>query len=166
MSTVCLNESDISIMRVKKRSASLSLSHQAYDLIRTGILKGQFPMGAPLSRRQLGPRVGHQLPASLGGLAATRKRRDGREPTAGGNSRARPNESGHSRSLRDSRGAGKPVGPTLCRESQLTGTRGAAPNGGKTGSYCTPIQLRICLRRSASTSVFIAGSPSAQAALR
>ena len=65
MSTDCLNESDISIMRVKKRGASLSLSHQAYDLIRTGILKGQFPMGAPLSRRQLASQLGTSfLPVS------------------------------------------------------------------------------------------------------
>ena len=65
MSTLCLNESDISIMRVKKRSTSLSLSHQAYDLIRNGILKGQFPMGAPLSRRQLASELGTSfLPVS------------------------------------------------------------------------------------------------------
>ena len=65
MSTVCLNESDISIMRVKKRSVSLSLSHQAYDLIRIGILKGQFPMGASLSRRQLAREFGTSfLPVS------------------------------------------------------------------------------------------------------
>ena len=52
-------------MRVKKRSVSLSLSQQAYDLIRTGILKGQFPMGAPLSRRQLASQLGTSfLPVS------------------------------------------------------------------------------------------------------
>ena len=52
-------------MRLKKRSASFSLSHQAYDLIRTGILKGQFPMGAPLSRRQLARELGTSfLPVS------------------------------------------------------------------------------------------------------
>ncbi len=65
MSTLCLNGSDISIMRLKKRGASFSLSHQAYDLIRTGILKGQFPMGAPLSRRQLARELGTSfLPVS------------------------------------------------------------------------------------------------------
>jgi DNA-binding GntR family transcriptional regulator len=65
MSTLCLSGSDISLMRLKKRSASFSLSHQAYDLIRTGILKGQFPMGAPLSRRQLARELGTSfLPVS------------------------------------------------------------------------------------------------------
>jgi GntR family transcriptional regulator, rspAB operon transcriptional repressor len=55
----------MSVMRVKKRSASLSLSQQAYDLIRNGILRGQFPMGAPLSRRQLASQLGTSfLPVS------------------------------------------------------------------------------------------------------
>ena len=55
----------MSIMLSQERSSSLSLSHQAYDLIRTGILKGQFPMGAPLSRRQLARELGTSfLPVS------------------------------------------------------------------------------------------------------
>lgn len=41
------------ILKLRKTGVHLSLSDQAYDLIRTGILKGKFSLGAPLSRRQL-----------------------------------------------------------------------------------------------------------------
>jgi GntR family transcriptional regulator, rspAB operon transcriptional repressor len=38
--------------RISHRTAA-SLSEQAYSLIRDGILRGEFPLGAPLSRRKL-----------------------------------------------------------------------------------------------------------------
>ena len=45
-------------MKLRKIDSVGSLSQQAYDSIRYGILKGKFPLGAPLSRRQLAAELG------------------------------------------------------------------------------------------------------------
>ena len=119
-------------MRVKKRNASLSFSHQAYDLIRSGILKGQFPMGAPLSRRQLASQLGtSRLPVSE---ALQRLESEGiveSRPRVG--TRVRVPTRQDIRGHYVIREALETQSARLFREGQFTATRGAAPHGRKTG---------------------------------
>ena len=51
-------------MNVKEKArsvASASLSQQAYEILRTQILRGDLPLGTPLSRRKLAARLSMSL---------------------------------------------------------------------------------------------------------